>query len=185
MLEHLRKAIKFINGSEDPQLKEVISMTTEKDQTALVTDSTTAELTAQLSTVTESLATLQASFAELTAANAELTAQYDAAQAALAASADAQATLVAQAKAKVLEARTASLTAVMGDIKGPQMAASLESLDDATFATVLSGYVASFEAEENSEMFTEKGVAAEVPPVVEVDVVKALAASIAAKFEPK
>lgn len=171
--EYLKKVF---NPAQAETQEEVISMTTEKDQAALVTDNTTADLTAQLSTVTESLASLQAEFAEMKT-------NYEAAQAALSASADAQATLVAQAKAKVTAERTASLSAVMGDAKGAQMAASLESLDDATFATVLSGYAASFEAEEKTEMFTEKGVAAEVKPVVEeVDTVKALAASIAEKF---
>jgi len=174
MLKHLQK---FFNPAQ-AETEEVENMTTEKDQAALVTDNTTAELTTQLSNVTESLTTLQAQFAELTT-------NYEAATAALAQSAEAQATLVANAKAAVMATRKASLSAIMGDVKGPQMAASLESLDDATFATVLSGYAASFEAEENSEMFSEVGVAAEATPVVEVDTVTQLAASIAAKFQPK
>ncbi len=169
---------KYFNPASAETQEEVISMTTKEDQAALVTDNTTADLTAQLSTVMESLTTLQAE-------HAELKTNYEAAQAALSASADAQATLVEQAKAKVLAERTASLAAVMGDVKAPLMAASLEALDDATFATVLSGYAASFEAEEKTEMFTEKGVAAEAPPVVEASVVDQLAASIAAKFQSK
>jgi hypothetical protein len=178
--EYLKKVFSSQEDNTAPAetLEEVISMITEKDQAALVTDNTTADLTAQLSIVTESLTTLQADFAELKT-------NYEAAQVALSASADAQATLVANAKAKVMAERTASLTAVMGDVKGAQMATSLETLDDSTFATVLSGYVASFEAEEKSEMFTEKGTAAEALPVVEASVVNQLAASIAAKFQTK
>lgn len=177
MLKELMK--KVFNPAQAETQEEVVTMATQEDQTAkLDTDDNTAELTAQLSTVTESLTTLQAQFAELNT-------KYEAATAALAQSAEAQATLVANAKAAVLADRTDKLSAIMGDVKGPQMAASLESLDDTTFATVLSGYAASFEAEEKSEMFTEKGVAAEAKPVVEVDAVKQLADSIAAKFPTK
>lgn len=180
--EYLKKVFStdVDNTAQAKTQEEVISMTKQEDQAAkLVTENATAELTAQLSTVTESLTTLQASFAEVTNKLA-------AAEAALAQSAEAQATLIANAKAATMATRTASLSAVMGDVKGPLLAASLESLDDATFATVLSGYAASFEAEENSEMFTEVGVAAEATPVDEDvnPVVSQLAASIAAKFQP-
>lgn len=174
--EYLKKVF---NPAQAETEEEVISMIKEEDQAAIQAADNTATLTAELNTVTEAFAALQAEFAEMKT-------NYESAQAALSASAEAQATLVAQAKAKVTAERTASLSAVMGDVKGPQMAASLESLDDATFATVLSGYVASFEAESKSEMFTETGAAAEVKPVTEeVDAVKTLAASIAAKFDIK
>lgn len=161
MLDAIRK--KFSKLAQANTQEEVANtMTTEKDQAALVTDNTTAELTAQLSTVTEAMTALQAQFAELST-------KYVAAEAALAASADAQAMLVAQAKASVLASRTASLSAIMGDVKGPSTAAKLEALDDAAFAVVLDSYAASFAAEEKSEMFVEKGVAAEATPVAEVE----------------
>jgi len=179
MLKHLQK---FFSGepeqSAQATTEEVVSMTTEKDQVALATDITTAELTAQLSTVTEAMTTLQAEFAELST-------KYAAAEAALTASAQAQEMLISQAKAAKMEARTASLSAVMGDVKGPQMAVALESLGDDAFATVLSGYAASFEAESKSEMFSEKGVSAEAAPVVEEDTATRLAASLAATFKTK
>lgn len=157
--EYLKKV--FNPASAETQ-EEIISMTTEENQVAAMAADNTAELTATLNTVTEAMATLQADFAEMKT-------NYEAAQAALSASAEAQATMVAQAKAKVMTERTASLSAVMGDVKGPMLAASLESLDDATFATVLSGYAASFKAEEKSEMFNEVGVAAEATQVEAVE----------------
>lgn len=176
MLDAIRK--KFSKPAQATTEEVVTNMTTEKDQAALVTDNTTADLTAQLSNVTEAMTALQAQFAEMST-------KYALAEAALAASADAQATLVASAKAAVLQSRTASLSAIMGDVKGPLLAASLESLNDETFATVLSGYTASFEAEASSDEFKEIGVAAEAAPVAEVGVVQTLAASIAAKFQTK
>lgn len=155
----LKEVMKYFKPAQAETQEEIISMTTEENQVAAMAADNTAELTAKLETVTEAMTTLQASFAELSQ-------KYEAASAALAQSAEAQATLVANAKATVLQARTASLSAVMGDVKGPLLAASLESLDDATFATVLSGYAVSFEAEAKSEMFNEVGVAAEAKPVV-------------------
>lgn len=143
--------------------EEVVTMTQELEQTKASADNTAvAELVAQLASQTEQMATMQAQMAEMSE-------KYEAAQAALNASADAQATLLAQAKAKTMASRTASLSAIMGDVKGPLMATSLEALSDDVFATVLSGYAASFEAESKSEMFVEKGVAAEAMPVVAVE----------------
>lgn len=171
----LNAILKFIKPAQ-ATTKEVDSMTTEKDQAALVTDNTTAELTAQLSTVTEAMTALQANFADLST-------KYDLATAALAASADAQAMFIAQAKAAVMASRSASLSAIMGDVQGPKTAASLESLNDAAFAVVLESYSANFEAESKSPMFQEKGVGADAAPVVEEDAVKRLAANIAAQLK--
>lgn len=178
MLDAIRK--KFSKLAQANTQEEIVTtMTTEKDQAAeLVTDNTTAELTAQLSNVTEAMTALQGNFAALQS-------KYDLATAALAQSAEAQATLVANAKAAVLTARTEKLSAIMGDVQGPKTAASLESLDDEAFAVVLSSYAANFEAESKSEMFSEKGVAAEAAPVVEEDVTTRLAASLAAQFKSK
>ena len=175
MLKELMK--KYFNPAS-AETQEEVEMTQETEQTVLAADNTAVDMAAQLEVAMTTLAAKDAAFTELAAKYAEV-------EAALAQSAEAQATLVANAKAAVLATRTASLSAIMGDVKGPLLAASLESLDDATFATVLSGYAASFEAEENSEMFSEVGVAAEATPVVEVDTVTQLAASIAAKFQPK
>lgn len=176
----LKQLQKFFTGepvqpAQAESQEEVVNMTTEKDQVALATDTTTAELTAQLSTVTEAMTALQAQFAGLSE-------KYTAAEAALAASAEAQAQLVAQAAAKVQAARSEKLSAIMGDIKGPQTAASLSALNDEAFEVVLASYAASYEAEATSEMFKEAGVAAEAAPVVEKDTATRLAATFAAQF---
>lgn len=160
MIKELMKKY-FSAEAEQPakaNQEEVVTMTQELEQTKASADNTAvAELVAQLASQTEQMEAMQAQMAEMSA-------KYEAAQSALNASADAQASLVAQAKAKTMAARTASLSAIMGDVKGPLMAASLEALSDDVFATVLDGYAASFEAEAKSEMFVEKGVAAEVKP---------------------
>lgn len=173
MLKELMK--KVFNPAQAESQEEVETMTQEKDQALLATDTTTADLTAQLSTVTESLTTLQASFAELSQ-------KYAAAEAALAASAEAQAALQADAAEKLQAARTKQLVAIMGDVKGPQTAASLASLDDAAFEVVLASYAANYKEEEKSELFQEKGIAAEALPVApEADVAQRLAAAFAAQ----
>ena len=163
MLKHLQK---FFTGEPvQPALadkKEEVEMTEIEKATFAAAENKAAELTVALETAATALAEKEMVFAAL----AE---KYAAAEAALAASADAQAMLVAQAAAAKLEARSASLSAIMGDAKGPSTAAKLASLDDAAFAVVLDSYAASYEAEEKSEMFTEKGVAAEATPVAAVE----------------
>lgn len=174
----LKEVMKYFKPAQADSQEEVTSMTTEKDQALLATDitTTTAELTAQLSTVTESLTTLQASFAELQT-------QLEAAQAVSAALEADKAALVAEDATKVAATRLTKLEAVLGTEKAPVMLASLSGLDEASFETVLSGMAATYEAEAKSEMFQEKGVAAEAAPVVEADVAQRLAASFAAQFK--
>ena len=157
---------------------EEVEMTEQEKATFAAAETKAAELTVALEAAATTLAEKEAAFAALTE-------KYNAAEAALAQSAEAQATLVANAKAAVLTARTEKLSAIMGDVKGPQTAVSLESLDDEAFATVLSSYAANFEAESKSGMFSEKGVAAEAAPVEEVDAVTRLAANLAAQFKSK
>ena len=177
MLDAIRK--KFSKLAEANTPKEVV-MTQETEQAVAAADNTAvAEMVAQLATQSEQMTTLQAQFAEMSQ-------KYAAAEAALAASTDAQAELVAQAAAKVQAVRSEKLVAIMGDIKGPKTAASLSALNDEAFEVVLASYAASYEAEATSEDFTEAGVAAEAAPVVEeVDAVTRLAANIAAQFKTK
>jgi DNA repair exonuclease SbcCD ATPase subunit len=172
--EYLKKVF---NPASAEHQEEVTQMTEQLEQTTPAADNTAvAEMVAQLASQTEQLTTLQASFAELTTKYAE-------AEAALAASAEAQAALQAAAAAKVQATRAEQLTAIMGDVKGPTTAASLAALDDAAFDVVLASYTQNYEAEEKSEAFTEKGVAADAAPVVEADVAQRLAASFAAQFK--
>ena len=175
MLDAIRK--KFSKLAEANSQEEV--MTTVTEQAPAPADNTAvAEMAAQLASQSEQMTTLQAQFADISA-------KYEAAGAALAASAEAQATMVAQAAAKVQAARSEKLVAIMGDVKGPQTAASLSALNDEAFEVVLASYAANFEAEASSEMFSEKGVAAEAAPVVEEDAVSRLAANLAAQFKTK
>jgi hypothetical protein len=180
MLKDLMKKVfpASADNAASAENSEVVPEMTTQEQQPTAANEQLAEMAAALATATEAQATMQSQMAELAT-------KYAAAEAALAASAQAQEMLISQAKAAKMEARTASLSAVMGDVKGPQMAVALESLGDESFATVLSGYAASFEAESKSEMFSEKGVAAEAAPVVEEDTATRLAASLAATFKTK
>lgn len=172
----LKEFMKYLKPAQATQM-EVPEMTTQEQQPTAANEQL-AEMAAALATATEAQAAMQEQMAALQS-------KYDLATAALAQSAEAQATLIANAKAAVMTARTEKLSAIMGDVQGPKTAASLESLDDEAFAVVLSSYAANFEAESKSEMFSEKGVAAEAAPVEEVDAVSRLAASLAAQFKTK
>jgi len=98
---------------------------------------------AELTSVKETLTTLQSAFAEKEAALTEALAQV--------ASAEAAAVTVK------LDARKSKLAAVMSADKLEAVSASLSSLDDSAFETVLSGFAAQKQALEASDMFTEIG----------------------------
>lgn len=158
MLKELKK---FFTASADnaasAESQEEVEMTEQDKATFAAAETKAAELTVALDTANAALAEKEAMFAELNS-------KYAAAEAALAASADAQAKLVEQAAKVKLDERTAKLSAIMGDVKGPTTAEKLSALDDASFAVVLDSYVASFAAEENSPMHREVGVAADATP---------------------
>lgn len=101
------------------------------------------EQLAEFSSVKEAHATLLAAFTEKEAALTEALAQV--------ASAEAAAVTVK------LDARKSKLAAVMSADKLEAVSASLSSLDDSAFETVLSGFAAQKQALEASEMFTEIG----------------------------
>jgi phage FluMu protein gp41 len=175
----IKELMKKFSKPAQATTEEVNQMTQATEQaTASADNPAVADMAAQLASQTAQMTELQVSLAALTE-------KYAAAEAALAASAEAQAALVAAAEAKVQAARTEKLVAIMGDVKGPQTAASLSALNDEAFEVVLASYAANYEAESKSEMFSEKGVAAEAAPVVEEDAVKRLAATFAAQFKTK
>lgn len=70
---------------------------------------------------------------------------------------EAVASAEAAAVAVKMDARKSKLAAVMSDDKLEGVAASLSSLDDSAFETVLSGFAAQKQALEASDMFTEIG----------------------------
>lgn len=101
------------------------------------------EQLAEFSSVKEAHATLLAAFTEKEAALTEALAQVASAEAA--------------AVAVKMDARKSKLAAVMSADKLEAVSASLSSLDDSAFETVLSGFAAQKQALEASEMFTEIG----------------------------
>lgn len=173
----IKELMKKFSKPAQATTEKVPEMTTQEQQPTAANEQL-AEMAAALATATEIQTAMQEQLAALQS-------KYDLATAALAQSTEAQAALIANAKAAVMTSRTASLSAIMGDVKGPQMAASLESLSDETFATVLSGYAASFEAESKSSMFTEAGVSAKSKQPVEEDAVARLEAKLKAQYAPK
>lgn len=163
MLKHLQK---FFNVAKE-EVIEMVETPTEQAPTLAVHD--TAEfsaMVAQLASQTEQLSAIQAQLAE--------------AQALLAAVEDAKATLVADAKAAKLAARKESIVAAVGTSRADALMTATESLDEVQFTAVVSAMAMSFEAEAESPMFKESGVAAEAKP--EIDPVAQLASKLAAQF---
>lgn len=160
------------------QPKEDVTMTTPEKQVDMTADDNTAELTAQLASQSEALVEANAKLAAAVAEHVSL-------QANLAAMKEANASLVADAASKKLATRKEQLELTVGTAKAESLLASLESLDDAAFNTVVSAMAATFKAEEQTQMFQETGVAAEVVKPVETDTVKKLADTFANQFNLK
>lgn len=152
-------------------------MTTQGTQPVLAVDNKTAEMATQLATATESLSSMSAKFAEVEAKLKEAEAQLSALGAE-------KASLEAKAKETLMAARKEKLQAVLGDAESAPVLASLEGADDATFNTVLNAFAVNRKAEAESEMFKEKGAAAE-QMATEEDPVARLTARIAANFTTK
>lgn len=115
------------------------------------------ELQTQLSQYEAQLSTLQASLEEMGGVKATLEAALGEKETALA---DAQALVAQLEQEKVeqkLQARKDKLAAVTSTDQVEALAASLSSLDDAAFSTVVGAMAAQAKALENSEMFTEVG----------------------------
>ena len=115
------------------------------------------ELQTQLSQYEAQLSTLQASLEEMGGVKAALEAALGEKETALA---DAQALVAQLEQEKVeqkLQARKDKLAAVTSADQVEALAASLSSLDDAAFSTVVGAMAAQAKALENSEMFTEVG----------------------------
>lgn len=115
------------------------------------------ELQTQLSQYEAQLSTLQASLEDMTQLKASLEAALGEKETALA---DAQALVAQLEEEKVeqkLQARKDKLAAVTSADQVEALAASLSSLDDAAFSTVVGAMAVQAKAVENSEMFTEVG----------------------------
>jgi len=115
------------------------------------------ELQTQLSDYQAQVTTLQASLEDMTQLKAALEAALGEKETALA---DAQALVAKLEEEKVeqkLQARKDKLATVTSADQVEALAASLSSLDDAAFSTVVGAMAVQAKAVENSEMFTEVG----------------------------
>lgn len=148
-----------------------------------------AELQAQLTELTAQLETSEVALAEKTSALeavasniAEMTAQLDAATQSLAAAESELTSLKAEKAEAALANRKASLLAAAVPAERVEgMMASLASLDDATFQTVVDGFAATRATVEQSALMTEIGQDAEAEVVkAEAEVDPAHAATLAA-----
>lgn len=140
-----------VEGSMLPKKLFNFNMKTENEETLEMTQ--IAELQAQL-------AQYEGQVAELTSVKETLTTLQSAVtekEAALATALQEIAQMKEAAVVTKLASRKASLSAVMSADKVEAVSASLSSLDDTAFETVLSGFAAQKQALEASDMFTEIG----------------------------
>ncbi len=178
MLDRFKKYFSASNADNPASAdnNEEVEMTVEQKATA---DAMAAQLKEAQTTLTSQAADLEA----LTDLVAELSSKFEAAQAALSASEQSKADLVADTFAKKMVARKEKVTAIAGTIKAEEFMTTAEAFSDEQFDAVVGLMAASFDAEAKSPMFNEKGVAAEATPVEE-DAVKRLAAKMAAAIQP-
>ena len=171
---------KYLSSKEDntpasaEHTKEV-EMTVEQKTTA---DAMAAQLKEAQETLTSQAADLEA----LTDLVAEMSGKFEKAQEALAASEAVKADLVTKAATARLEARTKAITESVGTSQLTVLLAATDAMADEQFNTIVGAMAKSFAVEAKSEMFTEKGVAAESTHV-ETTAVSRLAAKIAEEFK--
>jgi len=153
MLKSIQKFFKQPEGE-----KEAVNMNQETPQP---------ELSAQLATALDSVARQASDLQALTELVTEMSEKFNAAstalettQAALQAAEDAKATLVAQAAAARLEARSKAIVDAVGTDKAPALLAATDSLDDEQFNAIVNAMAQSFEKEAATALFKEVGVAA-------------------------
>lgn len=143
-----------------------------------------ADLSAQLAEAQANIAKVSADLQAATELAEEMAAKFTEVKTALEASEALKATLVAEASAKRLEARTKIIVDAVGTDKAEHLLAATNSLGDEQFNAVVSAMAMSFEKEAKSAPFVEAGVSADVTPqeVKEADEVEQLAEKLAAKF---
>jgi ClpP class serine protease len=144
---------------ENGMLKnKLFNMKTNTEETPNMTQTT--EMQAQLAQYQEQLAefsSVKEAHATLLAALTEKETLLSAALSEVAQMKEAVASAEAAAVAVKMDARKSKLAAVMSADKLEGVSASLSSLDDSAFETVLSGFAAQKQALEASDMFTEIG----------------------------
>lgn len=165
MLDHLKKFFKPEEGQVEM---------TETDQAAPTADTMAAEL-----------AELKANFAKVSEELGAAKEQLQQANEAVAAVAEQKAKAEADALQVKMDARLAKLKESVGDEQAESLMAATQDLDDAAFDKIANAVAATYDAEANSQMFTEAGIDAEVKEPAQVDMVTRLAAKIDAEFAPK
>jgi hypothetical protein len=183
MLDKLKKKLGIVpanqeasqevtNAGEQPEQQKEETMSDEK---------ATVELATHEAVVTE-LAAMKTEMESFKAATEAMKAEYEEKLTKYAAAEE-------QAKADALQikmdARMAKLKESVGDTQAETLMAATKDLDDAAFDKIAGAVAATYDAEANSQMFTEKGVDAEVKEPAQVDMVTRLAAKINAEFAPK
>ena len=144
-----------VDNAAQADNQEEVEMTEIEKATLAAAENKSAELTVALETAATALAEKEAAFAELTA-------KFDQAQAALNASAEAQANLAKQAAEKRLEVRTAAISAAVGTDKVEALLAATDAMADEQFNVIVSAMAASFDAEATTPAFKEVGTQAEL-----------------------
>jgi len=136
------RIFKFNKTEVNPEMSQLTELQASLADVSAQLETAQSQL-AEFSSVKEALASLQGAFAEKETALA--TALQEVAQ------------MKEAAVQTKLEGRKSKLAAVMSADKLEAVSASLSSLDDSAFETVLSGFAAQKQALEASEMFTEIG----------------------------
>lgn len=173
MLKEIKKEFnKLINSGVDMKNDNV--QTESATQLAEQLNASQVSLTAQV----EAFAALNKQYEELTASYTELQAQLKEVE-------TFKEKLVADAAKAKMDARQSKIVASVGTEKAPALLAATQGLDDAAFEAIVGAIGTSMETEASSPLFTETGVEAEAEAVAEVDPVKKLADSLAAKFKSK
>lgn len=150
MLDALKKKLGVLpEQQKEDEMKDNQSAISAEQYEAAVAEAQTAQA---------ELATLKASFDEQAAVMASMKEQLEAAQATLAANAEAQAKAEADAKQAKLDARMASLKAAVGDEKAAEVFEATKELNDTAFAAIRSAMETTAKAEAESPMFKEVGV---------------------------
>lgn len=180
MLKSLKKEFNKIfntpNGDKEATMKK------DNPQPANAAPEMAAELASALALVasqTEALKDTAEKLAEMSALYVDVKTALDAVEAA-------KATLVAEAKATRLQARTEAVVAAIGTEKAPSLLAATEALDDVAFQAIVGAMATSFVKEAASPLFKEIGVSAsaDTSKVVEAEET-AEAKMLKAKYQTK
>lgn len=184
MLEKLKKKLGITPAT--PEASDEVTQAgdlpeQQKEETMNVEDKAVVELASHEAVVAE-LAAMKTEMASFKAAADAMKAEYEEK---LSAYAVAEAKAQADAHTVKMDARLSKLKAAVGDVQAEKLMAATQDMDDEAFEKIAGAVAATYDAEANSQLFTEAGVDAEVKEPAKVDMVTRLAAKIDAEFAPK